>query len=47
MTDIDGDEDTGEAVPADRDGTRRTLDDPATPDTGIGAPPPDLGAYEY
>ena len=47
VTDIDGDEDTGEAVPADRDGTRRTLDDPATPDTGIGAPPPDLGAYEY
>ncbi len=31
----------------DLDGNQRFVDDPATPDTGIGNPPVDLGAYEF
>lgn len=31
----------------DLDGNQRLADDPATPDTGIGNPPVDLGAYEF
>ncbi len=46
--DLDGDGDTGEYTPFDRDGDGRFFDDPATDDTGSGLPPiVDMGAYEF
>jgi parallel beta-helix repeat protein len=46
--DLDGDGDTAEPTPYDLAGLPRFVDDPATPDTGLGAPPiVDMGAYEY
>ena len=44
--DLDADGDTTEPLPLDIAGNPRVVDDPATPDTGIGGPL-DLGAYEY
>jgi hypothetical protein len=46
--DIDEDGDTSEFVPFDLDGAPRTMNDPATADTGCGiAPIVDIGAYEF
>ncbi len=46
--DLDGDGDTTEPLPYDLAGVPRFVDDPATPDTGVGPPPVvDMGAYEY
>jgi hypothetical protein len=46
--DLDGDGDTAEPLPVDLAGKVRFADDPATPDTGSGAPPiVDMGAYEF
>ena len=46
--DLDGDGDTTEPVPLDLGGSPRFLDDPLTPDSGLGVPPiVDLGAFEY
>ena len=46
--DLDGDGDTTEVLPYDLAGTPRFVDDPSTPDTGLGTPPiVDMGAYEY
>ena len=46
--DLDGDLDTLEQVPLDLDGRPRFADDPATSDTGAGAPPlVDMGVYEF
>jgi hypothetical protein len=46
--DLDADGDLAEAVPVDRDGNARFLDDWATDDSGSGEPPlADMGAYEY
>ncbi|MFN7975601.1 MAG: right-handed parallel beta-helix repeat-containing protein [Acidobacteriota bacterium] len=46
--DLDADGDTTEPTPYDHEGRPRFFDDPATPDTGAGAPPiVDMGAHEY
>ncbi len=46
--DLDGDGDTTEPIPFDLAGNPRFVDDPNTPDTGVGTPPiVDMGAYEY
>jgi hypothetical protein len=34
-------------VQQDLDGLQRFVDDPDTPDTGVGSPPVDMGAYEF
>lgn len=45
--DVDGDGDTGEAIPLDLNGKPRFKDLPSVPDTGIGSPPLiDIGCYE-
>jgi hypothetical protein len=45
--DLDGDGDTSELLPIDRDGLPRFKDIPAAPNTGAGKPPlADMGAYE-
>ena len=44
--DLDGDGDTTEPIPFDAAGLARAVDDPATPDTGVGSPVVDMGAYE-
>lgn len=44
--DLNGDGDTVEALPLDFDGNRRTSNNPSVPNTGVGTPPLDLGAYE-
>ncbi len=47
--DLDGDGDTSEPLPLDLAGLARAVDDPATPDTGVGSPGVgvvDMGAYE-
>jgi hypothetical protein len=47
-TDLDDDGNTTEPIPWDLDGHNRFVDDPCTPDTGVGTPPiVDMGAYEY
>jgi len=47
-SDVDDDGDTAEATPLDLDYSTRFVDDPDTPDTGIGAPPiVDMGVYEF
>ncbi|NOY82108.1 MAG: hypothetical protein GXP31_14015, partial [Kiritimatiellaeota bacterium] len=44
---IDAGDETAAGFPSrDMDGRDR-FDDPATPNTGVGTPPPDIGAYEY
>jgi hypothetical protein len=46
--DLNGNGDTSEPLPVDRDGGARFVDDPDTPDTGSGAPPiVDMGLYEF
>ena len=46
--DLDGDGDTAEPLPIDRDGNHRFVDDPDTEDTGTGEPPiVDMGAFEF
>ena len=46
--DLDDDGDTCEILPADLDGNARQQDDPATIDSGYGAPPMvDMGAFEF
>ncbi len=46
--DLDGDEDTSEALPLDFDGELRFVDDPDIADTGQGsAPIVDMGAFEF
>ncbi|USN97912.1 MAG: right-handed parallel beta-helix repeat-containing protein [Phycisphaeraceae bacterium] len=46
--DLDDDGDTGEVLATDAVGLARRVDDPATPDTGVGpAPIVDMGAYEF
>jgi len=46
--DLDGDGDLTEPIPFDLDGLARFIDDPLTPDTGVGTPPiVDMGAYEF
>lgn len=46
--DLDGDGDTNEPLPVDFDGRPRLLDDPFTPDSGVGSPPiVDIGAFEF
>lgn len=45
--DLDGDGDTTEPLPLDAAGLARFVDDPATPDTGLGFPVVDMGAFEY
>lgn len=45
--DLDGDGDTTEPLPLDAAGLARFVDDPATPDTGMGFPVVDMGAFEY
>jgi hypothetical protein len=48
IADLDGDGDIDEPTPIDIAGNPRFLDDPDTPDTGLGpAPIVDLGAYEF
>jgi hypothetical protein len=48
LTDLDDDGNTTEPIPWDLDGHDRFIDDPCTPDTGIGTPPiVDMGAYEF
>jgi len=47
LFDLDGDTDTSEAIPFDLGGSPRTIDDPATPDSGPVTPAVDLGAYEF
>ncbi|MEQ8317540.1 MAG: GC-type dockerin domain-anchored protein [Phycisphaerales bacterium] len=44
--DLDGDGDLSEPIPFDAAGLARAVDDPATPDTGVGSPVVDMGAYE-
>ncbi|MCC6660488.1 MAG: right-handed parallel beta-helix repeat-containing protein [Phycisphaerales bacterium] len=45
---IDAGNSTAAPVPLDLAGAPRRLDDPATPDTGVGPPPVvDIGAYEF
>lgn len=44
--DIDSDGNTTEALPLDLAGNPRFIDDPAAPNTGVGTPPIDRGAYE-
>ncbi len=44
--DIDGDGDVSEPIPFDAAGLARAVDDPATPDTGVGSPVVDMGAFE-
>lgn len=47
LADLDGDGNTAEEVPFDLTGRARRVDDPGTPDTGVGtAPLVDHGAYE-
>jgi hypothetical protein len=47
-TDLDDDGDTAEPIPYDLDESPRFVDDPDTPDTGLGVPPiVDMGAYEF
>ncbi|MCA8976675.1 MAG: DUF1565 domain-containing protein [Planctomycetes bacterium] len=45
--DVDGDGDFVETLPLDKDRGRRLTDDPVAPNTGVGVPPVDMGAYEY
>jgi hypothetical protein len=45
--DLDGDADTGELTPLDRNGDPRFADVVATADTGCGVPPVDMGAAEF
>ncbi len=46
--DLDGDGDTAEPTPFDLGGDPRFVDDPSTPDTGVGPGPiVDMGAYEF
>jgi len=46
--DIDGDSNTNEPLPLDFAANPRFVDDPTTPNTGVGpAPYVDIGAYEY
>lgn len=45
--DVDGDGNFAEPLPLDADGGRRVTDDPSAPNTGVGNPPVDMGAYEY
>lgn len=46
--DADGDGDVSETIPVDVDGLGRFVDDPITPDGGVGAPAVvDLGAHEF
>ena len=46
--DLDADGDTEEPTPLDLGGEPRFVDDPMTPNTGVGASPVvDMGAYEY
>ena len=45
-TDIDADGDFGEPLPLDMRGARRTTNNPNVPNTGVGTPPVDMGAYE-
>ena len=46
--DLDGDEDVDEPLPFDLHGLSRFVDDPDTPDSGVGEPPiVDMGAYEF
>ncbi|NRA58630.1 MAG: hypothetical protein HRU13_11015 [Phycisphaerales bacterium] len=44
--DLDGDGDTSEAIPFDAAGRTRVVDNPFAPDTGVGMPVVDMGAYE-
>jgi hypothetical protein len=44
--DLDGDSNLIERTPFDLAGATRTFDDPARPNTGVGTPPVDMGAYE-
>jgi hypothetical protein len=47
LADLDDDGNTTESIPWDLDGHNRFVDDPCTPDTGVGTPPiVDMGAYE-
>ena len=45
--DLDGDGDVSEPFPFDAVGLPRAVDDPATPDTGVGSPVVDMGAFEF
>ncbi len=46
--DIDANGDVTELAPVDRNGSPRFVDDPGTPDTGVGSPPiVDIGACEF
>lgn len=45
--DLDGDGNLVEVLPIDKDGGRRIADDLLAPNTGLGTPPVDMGAYEY
>jgi hypothetical protein len=48
FTDADADNDFSERVPFDLDGNARKVDDPNTPDGGVGpAPVVDMGCYEF
>lgn len=47
VADVDGDGDVAEKLPFDVDFRVRQVDDPATPDTGTGNPPVDMGAHEF
>lgn len=46
FADLDGDGDFAEALPLDIAGNRRVKNDPNAPNTGLGAPPVDMGGYE-
>jgi len=45
--DLDDDGDAGEPLPVDANGDVRAIDDPNTPDSGLGFPPLDMGAFEF
>lgn len=45
--DLDADANTVETTPYDLLGSPRLIDTPTRPNTGVGTPPVDMGAYEY
>lgn len=46
LLDLDGDGNVAEPTPLDLAGAARAVDDPGRPNTGVGTPPIDKGAYE-
>ncbi len=47
VADSNGNDNTTESIPVDFEGGSRLVDDPATPNTGNGSPPVDMGVDEF